>query len=163
MKPRRFPLHCPIVRQDETALVREAVRRAQEFLERGEKLLPAAYMLVQVNPQTGGKLTHPTAIGLTRDKPFESQAAYLEFAASVRDEAHRLRALAVAISGEASAELEDGGMQRVLYVRVEDADGVHHLHAAVEQAASGALSLGPLYDAGSAEDDLPEPLLRREH
>lgn len=159
MKARRFSLQCAAVRQDETALVREAVRQAQLRLERGEPVLPAAYMLVQVNPQTGAALTYPTAIGLTRDKPFESQTEYLEFAANVRAEARRLRALAVALSGEAQAELDDGGVSRVLYVRVEDAAGIHHLSAIVERAPSGALSLGPLYDAGAAEDDLPEPLL----
>jgi hypothetical protein len=146
------------MRQDETALVREALRQAQERLERGQAVLPAAYMLVRINPQTGAALTHPTAVGLTCDAPFESPEAYHEFVASVREEARRLQASAVAISGEAEAEIEGAGeLQRVFYMRVEDADGVHHLHAAIEAGGK----LGALYDAGAAEDDLVEPLLPR--
>lgn len=151
-------LESRAMRQDETALVREALRQAQECLERGRPVLPAAYMLVRVNPQTGAPLTHPTAVGLTCDGPFESSEAYHEFVASVRDEARRLQASAVAISGEAEAEIEGAGqLQRVFYMRVEDGDGVHHLHAAIEDGGK----LGPLYDAGAADDDLAEPLLPR--
>jgi hypothetical protein len=153
------------MKQDETALVREAVRAAAERLNQGQQLLPAAYMLVQRNPQTGAMLTYPTAIGMACEKPFGSQAEYLEFLAMLRTEAKRLQAVAVALGGEAEAEIESdaGGRapqrQRVFYLRVEDAAGVHHLHAAIERTSSGGVKLGTLFDAGDAADDLPEPLL----
>ncbi len=150
------------MQQDETALVREAVRHASERLSRGERLLPAAYMLVRRNPQTGAQLTYPTAIGMAVDKPFQSQAEYLEFLSSLRTEAKRLDAIAVALGGEAEAEIEGArgpSMKRVFYLRVEDSDGVHHLHAGIDTAASGGMKLGTLFDAGEVPDDLPEPLL----
>jgi hypothetical protein len=150
------------MQQDETALVREAVRQASERLNRGERLLPAAYMLVRRNPQTGALLTYPTAIGMAVEKPFKSQAEYLEFLHSLRSEAKRLQAVAVALGGEAEAEIEGGrgpSTKRVFYLRVEDSAGVHHLHAAIEMAASGGTILGTLFDAGEVPDDLPEPLL----
>jgi hypothetical protein len=150
------------MKQDETALVKEAVRVAAERLDRGERLLPAAYMLVQRNPQTGAPLTYPTAIGLACEKPFASQAEYVEFLAMLRTEAKRLEATAVALGGEAEAEIESARglqLQRVFYLRVEDAAGVHHLHAAIERTTAGGVTLGTLFDAGAAADDLPEPLL----
>jgi hypothetical protein len=153
------------MKQDETALVREAMRVASERVHRGERLLPAAYMLVRCNPQTGAALTYPTAIGMAREKPFASQAEYLEFLAMLRAEAKRLQAIAVALGGEAEAEIESDASgrapqrQRVFYLRVEDAAGVHHLHAAIENTSSGGVRLGTLFDAGDAADDLPEPLL----
>jgi len=150
------------MQHDETALVKEALRRARECLARGEKLLPAAYMLVQLNPQTGAPLTYPTAIGTACDKPFESNEAYLEFLTTLRAEAKRLHALAVALGGEARAEVEgEAKPRRVYYLRIEDAAGVHHLHALIEQSASGRPKLGELVDAGDVPDDLPEPLLPR--
>jgi len=152
----------PTMQQDETALVKEALRQARETLARGDRLLPAAYMLVQCNPQTGAPLTYPTAIGMNVDKPFESADAYREFVATLREEARRLRAIAVAIGGEARAEVEGEAKPRaVFYLRIEDADGVHHLHAPIERAPSGQTRLGTLVDAGDAPDDLPEPLLPR--
>src|SRR4051812_6152304 len=134
------------MKQDESALVREAVRQASERLVRGEQLLPAAYMLVRRNPQTGALLTYPTAIGMAIDKAFESEAEYLEFLKRLRAEAKRLDAIAVALGGEAEAEIEGArgpSRKRVFYLRVEDSAGVHHLHAAIENA-----KLGTLYDAG---------------
>jgi hypothetical protein len=145
------------MRHDESALVREAMRHASERLTRGEKLLPAAYMLVRRNPQTGAVLTYPTAIGMAIEKPFESQAEYSEFLKTLRAEAKRLEAIAVAIGGEAEAEIEAArgpSRKRVFYLRIEDGEGIHHLHAAIENA-----KLGTLYDAGDVPDDLPEPLL----
>jgi hypothetical protein len=153
------------IKQDESALVNEALRHAGEQLSRGQRLLPAAYMLVRLNPQTGAALTYPTAIGMTRDKPFESQADYLEFVATLRVEAKRLQAIAVAIGGEAEAEIDSPNqaprIQRVFYLRIEDAEGVHHLHAPITKTAAGAPKLGELLDAGPSADDLPEPLLPR--
>lgn len=152
------------MKQDESALVKEAMRYASERLQRGQRIMPAAYMLVRRNPQTGAVMTHPTAIGMAIEKPFASQADYLEFLKTLRTEAQRLDAVAVALGGEAEAEIDGGSArasrQRVFYVRVEDAAGVHHLHAAIESAGSTE-KLGTLFDAGDADDDLPEPLLPR--
>ncbi|HET6334756.1 MAG TPA: hypothetical protein VFG30_16145 [Polyangiales bacterium] len=145
------------MQHDESALVREAMRHASERLARGEKLLPAAYMLVRRNPQTGAVLTYPTAIGMAIEKPFESQAEYFEFLKTLRAEAKRLEAIAVAIGGEAEAEIEAArgpSRKRVFYLRIEDGEGIHHLHAPIEN-----VKLGTLYDAGDVPDDLPEPLL----
>lgn len=153
------------MKQDESALVQEAMRYASERLARGERIMPAAYMLVRRNPQTGALLTYPTAIGMAVEQPFASQADYLEFLKTLRVEAKRLDAIAVALGGEAEAEIEGGSgprpsRQRVFYIRVEDTAGVHHLHAAIERSGS-AEKLGTLFDAGNADDDLPEPLLPR--
>jgi hypothetical protein len=150
------------MQQDETALVKEALRHAREALAKGARISPAAYMLVRCNPQTGALLTHPTAIGMAQEKPFESPADYLEFLSTLRAEARRLQAIAVAIGGEAQAEIEGQAKpRRVFYLRIEDADGVHQLHAPIERSASGWEQLGELVDAGDAADDLPEPLLPR--
>ena len=149
------------MQHDETALVKEALRQARERLSNGQRLLPCAYMLVRMNPQTGAPLTYPTAIGMQYEKQFENAAAYLEFVGILRDEAKRLSAIAVALGGEAEAEVEgESRPRRVFYLRVEDADGVHHLHAPIEHSATG-VRLGSLVDAGDAPDDLPEPLLPR--
>jgi hypothetical protein len=124
-------------------------------------------MLVLRNPQTGAMLTYPTAIGMACEKPFGSHAEYLEFLAMLRTEAMRLAAIAVALGGEAEAEIEGdprgraASRQRVFYLRIEDGDGVHHLHAELERAPGGGMKLGTLFDAGAAADDLPEPLLPR--
>jgi hypothetical protein len=153
------------MRQDETALVREAVRQAEATLARGGRLLPAAYMLVRRNPQTGAPLTHPTAIGSAVETAFAKREDYLAFVGTLRVEAKRLDAIAVALGGEAQAEVEakDGriSLRRVFYLRVEDSDGVHYLHAVIERSAQGAEKLGPLLDSGESSDDLPEPLLAR--
>lgn len=150
------------MQHDESALVREAMRHASERLARGEPLLPAAYMLVRRNPQTGATLTFPTAIGMAIEKPFENQAEYLEFLTTLRAEVKRLHAIAVALGGEAQAEIEGArgpSRKRVFYLRIEDSEGIHHLHAAIENAPSGGVKLGTLFDAGDVPDDLPEPLL----
>lgn len=151
------------MQHDETALVREAMHQARQALSAGARILPAAYMLVRCNPQTGAPLTYPTAIGMQQDKPFESPAAYLEFLTTLRAEARRLSAVAVAISGEAEAEVEgEARPRRVFYLRIEDAEGVHRLHAPIERTSSGEALLGSLVDAGEVPDDLPEPLLPRQ-
>ena len=150
------------MQHDESALVKEALRHARETLARGQNLLPSAYMLVQCNPQTGALLTYPTAIGMACEAPFASAEAYLEFLGMLRSEAKRLRAVAVAIGGEAHAEIEGtAAPKHVFYLRVEDAAGVHHLHAPIEHTPSGQRKLGALLDAGDAPDDVPEPLLPR--
>jgi len=153
------------MRHDETALVREAVRQAEATLQRGARLLPAAYMLVRRNPQTGAPLTHPTAIGSAVDKAFTKREDYLAFVATLRVEAKRLDAIAVALGGEAQAEVEGSSgrtsLKRVFYLRVEDGDGVHYLHAPIERAPNGGEKLGTLMDSGESSDDLPEPLLAR--
>lgn len=153
------------MKHDESALVKEAMRYASERIAQGQRILPSAYMLVRRNPQTGAELTYPTAIGMAIDKPFEKSADYLEFLKTLRAEAKRLDAVAVALGGEAEAEIESGSTgkasrRRVFYLRVEDGEGIHHLHAAIERKGSTE-KLGTLFDSEGAVDDLPEPLLPR--
>jgi hypothetical protein len=150
------------VKQDETALVKQAQEHAKSALARTGRVLPAAYMLVRRNPQTGALLTHPTAIGTELDSPFESREAYEELLDTVRSEAKRLDAFAVALCGEAEAEIEEKGrivMRRVFFVRVEDQDGVHHMHARIEPGKYGEVRIGDLLLTPGATDDVDEPLL----
>lgn len=149
------------MQQDESALVKQAMAQAKKELERSGRVLPAAYMLVQRNPQTGGALVHPTAIGTQLESPFASPKEYTEFLGTLRTEAERLAALAIALCGEAEAEIEQDGRvvtRRVFFVRVEDRGGVHHLHASIE-LGGGKATLGQLLDTPGASDDVDAPLL----
>lgn len=150
------------MQQDESSLVKQAVAQARKELARAGQVLPAAYMLVQRNPQTGAALMHPTAIGTQLDKPLASHEEYAEFLQTLRTEAARLSAIAIALCGEAQAEIDDGTQvvaRRVLFVRVEDRAGVHHLHASIEVGDGGAAVLGALVTTDDAEDDVDAPLL----
>jgi hypothetical protein len=150
------------MQQDESALVKQAVAQARKELARAGRALPAAYMLVQRNPQTGAPLMNPTAIGTQLEKPLASHEEYAEFLRTLRAEAARLAAIAIALCGEAQAEIEDGDQvtaRRVLFVRVEDRAGVHHLHASIEHDADGGVVLGTLQSTTDAEDDVDAPLL----
>jgi hypothetical protein len=150
------------MQQDETALVKQAVAHARNELARSGRVLPAAYMLVQKNPQTGAALMNPTAIGTQLDKPLASSDEYFEFLGTIRTEARRLSALAVALCGEAEAEIEEDGrvvQRRVLFLRVEDREGVHHMHAAIDTRPDGAPALGALLATPDASDDVDAPLL----
>ncbi len=150
------------MQQDETALVKQALSHARNELARGGRVLPAAYMLVQKNPQTGAALTNPTAIGTQLDKPLSSVEEYFEFLATIRTEARRLSAIAVALCGEAEAEIEEEDrvvQRRVLFLRVEDREGVHHMHATIETRPDGAPALGALLATSDASDDVDAPLL----
>jgi len=143
-------------------LVKQAEEHARASLERTGRVLPGAYMLVRRNPQTGAPLQHPTAIGTELDEPLKSRAAYEEWLSTVRQEALRLDAFAVALAGEAQAEIEEHGRvvsRRVFFVRVEDSDGVHHMHAVIEPDAYGGLKLGTLLLTPGAADDVLAPLL----
>jgi hypothetical protein len=153
------------MKHDESALVKQALQAAREQLAQSGRLLPAAYMLVANNPQTGARLTHPTAIAAQRDAPFTSAADYQEFLALLRSEARRLAAMAVAIAGEAEAEIETErgpAVRRVFYLRIEDQHGVEQLHAAIENVQGGGVKLGPLLsDPGNVGDLVEEPILPR--
>ena len=153
------------MRQDESALVKQALREAREQLAQRGRILPAAYLLVRNNPQTGAPLTFPTAIGSVRDAPFGSRAEYDEFLALLRSEALRLNAVAVALAGEAEAEIESGAgrtsTRRVFYLRVEDTLGVEQLHAPIEPDGQGGQRLGALLADAGASDMLERPLLPR--
>jgi hypothetical protein len=152
------------VKQDETALVKQAVEHARAALQRAGRVLPAAYMLVTRNPQTGAALMNPTAIGTELDEPLADQAAYDEFLGTIRQEAQRLSARAVVLAGEAEAEIEEAGRvvpRRVFFARVEDQDGVHHLHALIEGAPDGTWQLGELSLTDGASDDVGGALLAR--
>jgi hypothetical protein len=152
------------MQQDESSLVKQALAQARKELARAGRVLPAAYMLVQRNPQTGAPLMNPTAIGTQLDKPLASREEYVEFLGTLRVEANRLSAVAIALCGEAEAEIEDQGQvvaRRVFFVRVEDRTGVHHLHASIEAAdgAAGGVVLGTLLATPEATDDVDAPLL----
>jgi hypothetical protein len=143
------------MKQDESALVKQALHQAREQLRTGGRILPAAYMLVRKNPQTGAPLTHPTALGSVRAAPFATPAEFSEFLAQLRIEIARLDAAAVALSGEAEAEIETSSgssKRRVWYLRIEDTQGVEQLHAAIEPDGQGGQRLGKLLaDAGAAD------------
>ena len=152
------------MKHDESALVKQALREAREQLQARGRAMPAAYMLVRNNPQTGAPLTHVTALGLTREAPFASPQEFDEFLAQLRSESIRLDALAVALAGEAEAEIESSSgssKRRVWYVRIEDAQGVEQLHAAIEPDDRGGHRLGKLLADAGAVDMLDAPLLKR--
>lgn len=149
---------------DESALVKQALREAREQLQARGRIMPAAYMLVRNNPQTGAPLTHLTALGSMRDAPFATAQEFSEFLAQLRAESARLNAVAVALSGEAEAEIETSAgssKRRVWYVRIEDAQGVEQLHAAIEPDGQGGHRLGKLLADAGAVDMLDAPLLKR--
>jgi len=150
------------MKHDESALVKQALWDARDQLQRTGRILPAAYMLVANNPQTGAPLTYPTAIGSVRDEPFTSQEDYDEYLATLRAESLRLSATAVALAGEAQAEVETGqGLEarRVWYLRIEDHRGVEQMHAAIDTDEQGRLSLGTLLADAGAADILKDRLL----
>ena len=149
------------MKHDESALVKQALRDAREQLANNGQLLPTAYMLVRNNPQTGARLTNPTALAWQRDTPFASREEYDEFLAQLRAEIARLAAIAVAIGGEAHAEVESGGKtitRRVFMLRIEDRDGVEQLHAPIEADDHGELRIGKLLADAGAEDILDHRL-----
>jgi hypothetical protein len=150
------------MKHDESALVKQALEDARQQLQRRGRITPGAYMLVANNPQTGAPLTYPTAIGSVRDEPFASQADYDAFLAMLRTEVVRLAALAVALTGEAQAEVETkSGVEkrRVFYLRIEDRDGVEQLHAPISTGDHGKAQLGSLLADAGAADILSAPLL----
>lgn len=152
------------MKHDESALVKQALREAREQLQARGRINPGAYMLVRNNPQTGAPLTHLTALGSMREGPFASAAEFAEFVAQIRAEIVRLDAAAVALSGEAEAEIEastGSSKRRVWYLRIEDAQGVEQLHAAIEPNGQGGHRLGKLLADAGAVDMLEAPLLRR--
>ena len=151
------------MKQDASALVKQALQDAREQLARRGRIYPAAYMLVRNNPQTGAPLTYPTAIGSVCEAPFGTRAEYDAFLETLRGEIARLGAVAVALAGEAEAEIERAGgglgKQRVFYVRIEDEVGVEQLHAPIEPDGQGGHSLGNLLADAGASDILEQRLL----
>jgi hypothetical protein len=155
------------MKHDESALVKQALREAREQLQARGRICPATYLLARNNPQTGAPLTNLTAIGSSREKPFATPQEFAEFLEQLRSEIARLDAVAVALCGEAEAEIEtsSGGREpskrRVWYVRIEDAQGIEQLHAAVEPDGKGGHKLGKLLADAGAVDMLDAPLLKR--
>jgi hypothetical protein len=151
------------MKQDASALVKQALEDAREQLARRGRIFPAAYMLVRNNPQTGAPLTYPTAIGSVCEAPFGSREEYDAFLQTLRAEITRLAAVAVAVAGEAEAEIERSGggvgKQRVFYVRIEDDVSVEQLHAPIEPDGQGGERLGKLLADAGAGDVLAQRLL----
>lgn len=149
------------MKQDESTLVKQAQEHARTELQEHGTVRPSAYMLVHRNPQTGAPLTHPTAIATQLEGEEGGDGAFAEFVATVRAEADRLQASAVAISGEAEAEIELSGRaetRRVVLIRLETPDGVELMHAAVEEDGARP-RLGPFMASGEAEDDISDSMI----
>jgi hypothetical protein len=152
------------MKHDESALVKQALHEARAQLEARGRIFPGAYLLVRNNPQTGAPLANLTALGTLRDGPFASNAEFDEFLAQLRTEITRLDAVAVAVSGEAEAEIESTSgrsTRRVWVLRMEDSQGVEQLHAAIEPDGQGGHRLGKLLADAGAVDMLGAPLLKR--
>lgn len=150
--------------QDETTLIREAQQVIEEQLAQEGRVLPAAFMLIRRNPQTLGRLTHPTAVSSVRPEPFADADEARAFVAQIREEAAKLDARAVAISGEALAEIEtEQGVQaqRVAWIRIDDRDGAHHLHAHIDIEPNGDIILSNYFQSQPSEDEIGEPLVPR--
>jgi hypothetical protein len=152
------------MKHDESALVKQALREAREQLHARGRIFPSTYMLIRNNPQTGAPLANLTAVGTTHDAPFATPQDFAEFLQQLRSEIARLGAVAVALSGEAEAEIEASSgpsKRRVWYVRIEDSQGVEQLHAAIEPDGKGGHRLGKLLADAGAADMLDSPLLVR--
>lgn len=150
------------MQHDETSLVREAQQVIEEQLAHEGRVLPAAFMLIRRNPQTLGRLTHPTAVSSVRPEPFADADDARSFVTRIREEAAKLEALAVAISGEALAEIEtEEGVQaqRVAWIRIDDRDGSHHLHAHIDIEPNGDIALSNYVQSQPSEDEIGEPLV----
>lgn len=133
------------MQHDEQSLVREAHAAAKQQVEATGHVLPAAYLLTRINPQTGAELTYPTAVASVSETPLRSQQDMQELVRVIREEARRLRALAVVFCAEAEVVLDDSGrdIRRVAMVRMEDHEGVQLMHAEIVAGETGH-SLGPL-------------------
>ena len=142
--------------QDERTVVLRAQEMVRESVSVHGQVLPGAVMLVARDPQTGAPLPKRQAIGLTLDQPFESPDELASFVNELRIEALRLDASAVALVGEATADIVDGTPMRVTLIRVEDEGGVDLMHAKIEEGRVGAFLESP-----GAPDILDEPILPR--
>lgn len=142
------------MRHDEQSLVHEAHSTAKQQVETHGHVLPAAYLLTSINPQTGAALTYPTALASVFETPLTSQEDMQALVQSIKDEAKRLSALAVVFCAEAEVQLDDAGrdLRRVAMLRVEDPDGVELMHAEIIPGETG-YSLGPLMATNI--DELP--------
>jgi len=145
--------------QDEATVVRHAQDAIAGSLRDYGQVLPGAVMLVRRDAETGEELPSPRAIGMIEEHPFGSEEEMELFIGGLRAEAIRLDAIAVALLGEASAEVDDDGApRRVALIRMEDRTGVQLMHAPIE-------TTGPFSKAGDfvaspeAPDILEHPLL----
>lgn len=142
------------MQHDEQSLLREAHATARQQVETTGHVLPAAYLLTQVNPQTGALLTYPTALASVSETPLRSQEDMQELVGNIREEARRLRALAVVFCAEAELQLDDAGrdLRRAAMFRMEDRAGVQLMHAEIVAGETG-YSLGPLMSTNI--DEIP--------
>jgi len=144
------------MQHDEQSLVQEAHATAKQQVEATGHVLPAAYLLTRINPQTGAELTYPTAVASVFETPLQSEADMRELVQLIRVEARRLVALAVVFCAEAEVVLDDAGrdVRRVAMVRMEDREGVQLMHAEIVAGETGH-SLGPLMSTNldGAPDD----------
>jgi hypothetical protein len=140
--------------QDERTVVLRAQEMARESLSEHGRVMPGAVMLVGRDPETGEPLASRHAIGMTEAQPFGSQEDFDEFVEALRTEAERLDATAVAIIGEATADIVDGAPARVALIRVEDEGGVDLVHAKIDDDR-----VGSFVDSPGAPDIFEQPIL----
>jgi len=140
--------------QDERAVVRQAQQAVHESLHSRGVVLPGAVMLVGRDPDSGEPLLEKRAIGMTEEQPFAGEEEFESFIGGLRAEALRLEATAIAIIGEASADIIDGTPTRVALIRVEDEGGVDLMHAKIESGRVGDFLATP-----DAPDIIDKPIL----
>lgn len=145
-------------RHDERVVVRHAQDAAAASLRDHGAVLPGAVMLVLRDPHSEQPLSEPHAIGMMEPEPLADEEAMQSFLGGLRAEAQRLHARAVALVGEAGAEVEGGGSRRVALIRMEDATGVQLMHAPIE-VRGGQPTLGDFVASPEAPDILEHPLL----
>lgn len=145
---------------DERVVVRHAQDAVAASLSEHGIVLPGAVMLVSLDPQDESPLPAPQAIGMMEPAPLVGEDEMVSFVGGLRAEAHRLHARAVALLGEAGAQVEGrgGGEQRVALIRMEDATGVQLMHAPIE-VRGGVAKAGDFVASPEAPDILDHPLL----
>ena len=140
--------------QDERTVILQAQDAARQSLLEHGRVLPAAVMLVQIDPISEVRLDVRRAIRMGEDKPFETEEQFEAFVGGLRAEALRLQATAVALIGEAAADIVDGAPRRVALIRHEDATGVQLMHAPIDGNRTGDFMPSP-----EAPDILDQPIL----
>ena len=146
------------------SLVRRAQGQAAQDLATLGYVRTTVFLLTQVVTEESDEkpqpqLLEPQLLASTVEERFASHDDFADFLASVRNEVRRLGASVVLISGEATAELDDGGSTRVALIRIEDGDGIHLLHADIFVAHDGMAQLGTFSISRGAEDGLGGPIL----
>ncbi len=146
--------------QDERTVVRQAQNVVQQSLREHGRVLPGAVILAHHDPESGEPLPAPAALAMSEDKPFEDEAAFELFVGGLRAETRRLGATAIALIGEAGAEVEGSeGVRRVALIRMEDRGGVQLLHAPIELQPDGGMLAGDFVASPEAPDILEHPIL----